>query len=280
MHMTGRGAGALVVIGGAEDKEGDQVILKRFVELAGGERSRILVMTVASQKPAEVGALYQDVFAGLGIKHLRVLDVESREEAAAPESIKAVAEATGVFFTGGDQVRITTLLGGSPLDECLHRRHRDGMVIAGTSAGASVMSTTMIERAEPHATASVELVKKGPGLGFMSDVIIDQHFSQRGRVARLISALAEHPGYLGIGIDEDTAVVVQRQRFEVIGAGAVTVVDATNISHTNADEFSADRMLAVCGLQLHILPAGYHFDLRHKQPIIPPAPQGSEREEQ
>lgn len=266
--------GPLVIIGGAEDKKGDRVILKRFVELAGGSKSKILVMTVASQHPGAMGQVYTDVFNELKVGQIRILDIESREEAASPEAVQAVAEATGIFFTGGDQVRITTLLGGSPVVDCLFERYRHGAAIAGTSAGASAMSTAMIERGEPGATASIELVKKGPGLGLLPDVIIDQHFSQRGRVSRLISAVAEHPGYIGIGIDEDTAIVVQDHEFEILGAGAVTIVDATNITHTNADDHNDQHNLAVCGLLLHILPGGYRYNLHHKQPLIPPSPNG------
>lgn len=277
--MAKTAKGPLVIIGGAEDKKGDRLILKRFVELAGGDKAHILVMTVASQHPVEMGKLYTDVFAELKVGQVKILDIESREEAGSREAVQAVAQATGVFFTGGDQVRITTLLGGSPVIDCLFERYRQGIVIAGTSAGASAMSTAMIEKGEPRATASIELVKKGPGLGLLADVIIDQHFSQRGRVSRLISAVAEHPGYVGIGIDEDTAIIVQGHQFEVLGAGAVTIVDATCITHTNADDHNDQHNLAVCGLLLHILPRGYRFDLHHKQPLIPPVLDGKDRHE-
>lgn len=264
--------GPLVVIGGAEDKSGEMVILREFVRLAGGDKADILVMTVATQLPQEVGAEYQDVFSRLGVRNVQPLHVNSREDANDPANIEAISRATGVYFTGGNQIRITSLLGGTAMDECLHQRRGEGLVLGGTSAGAAIMSAIMITEGPSETNPQVNLVEKSPGMGFMSDVVVDQHFAQRGRLGRLLTVVAEHPGQLGLGIDENTAIVVRDSEFEVIGAGAVTIIDARHMTYTNMHGPAEDQNLALYGIQLHILPAGHRFDLRRHQPVIQDEP--------
>ena len=272
-------AGPLVIIGGAEDKTGECTILREFVRLAGGPEAEIVVMTCATGLPREVGDEYTAIFNRLGARRARAIHVNSREDANDPALAAAIGRATGVFFTGGNQLRVTNLLGGTLADDCLHERQYDGMVLAGTSAGAAMMSPIMITEEPSPANPRVSIVEKSPGLSFVPDIVIDQHFAQRGRLNRLLTVIAEHPGYLGVGIDEDTAIVVQDSAFEVIGAKSVTIIDARRMTYTNLHGPGQDQNLALYGIQLHILPAGHRFDLRHHAPVIRDGEAGhSERE--
>lgn len=260
--------GPLVMIGGAEDKTGDCEILREVVRLAGGAEARIAVITAATEFPVEVGNQYAEVFQRLGAKEVRLLHIPDRETASAAFAERMLEEATGAFFTGGEQRRIIRLLGGTRLDILLHRFHERGMVLAGTSAGASVMSSTMIVEGEGETSPGVGTVRLEPGMEFLSGLVIDQHFAQRGRLGRLLAAVSRHPHHLGLGIDENTAVVVSGPEFTVIGAGAVSIVDAGALTHSNVREAESGRPLALCGVKLHVLPAGYRFHLRDRQPIL------------
>jgi cyanophycinase len=261
-------SGQLVIIGGAEDKEGDCTILREFVRRAGGTKARIVVMTVATGLPREVGENYIRVFERLGAEDVRIVDTVEREDADSATYLEAIEKATGVFFTGGDQARITSILKGTPIDEAIHRRYAEGIVVGGTSAGAAMMPDVMIIEGDSETNPRVEVVEMGPGMGFLPGVVIDQHFLQRGRLGRLISALAQQPAVLAFGIDENTAIAVSDSKFEVIGEGAVTVVDESEITHSNIGEILKDEALAICGAKLHILPHGYKFDLKTRKPIL------------
>lgn len=262
--------GTLVIIGGAEDKKGEKTILRRFVELAGGTHAKIVVMTVATELPIEVGAEYVDVFETIGVADVRTFDVSSREDANRASAVKAMELATGVFFTGGDQLRITTLLGGTKLDAGIQKRLDTGLVLAGTSAGASMMSSTMIVEGTAETNPRLGIVNMAPGMEFIDGVVIDQHFAQRGRLGRLLSAVAQYPHHLGLGIDEDTAIVVNGTEFSVIGKGAVSVVDAGALLYSNLGTLRSNDALTLCGVQLHILPAGQRFELRTRLPVLDP----------
>jgi cyanophycinase len=264
-----RERGPLIIIGGSEDRTGACVCLNEFVRLSGGPKARIVVLTVASQHPREVGAEYLEVFQRLGAKQVQVLDARDREQVLAAELVEALEHATGVFFTGGDQLRITNLLGGTPADQVLHRRHEEGMVLAGTSAGAAMMSGTMIVHGHSEATPRVGIVRIGPGMEFMRGTIIDQHFGQRGRGGRLLTALAQYPHQLGIGIDEDTALVVSGEDFEVIGSGGVAVFDAGAATYNDVLERHERQHVAICDVKLHVLTAGFRFNLLERRPIPP-----------
>lgn len=269
--MTKSDPGQLVIIGGAEDREGECKILREFVRRAGGVKARIVVMTAATELPREVGDDYTRVFERLGAEDVRIVDTATRDDTTSSTALKAVEKATGIFFTGGDQARITDILKDSELDAAIHRRYAEGVVVAGTSAGAAVMPDVMIVEGDPQTNPRVEVVEMAPGMSFLPGVVIDQHFSQRGRLGRLLSALAQQPAVLGFGIDENTAVVVKGNEFEVVGEGAVTVVDVAEITHSNLQGLLKDEALAICGAKLHILPAGYRFDLKTRQPIVDPA---------
>lgn len=258
--------GQLVIIGGAEDKEGDCKILREFVRRAGGMQARVVVMTVATGLPGEVGETYINVFNRLGAEEVRVVDTARRENASDPEAIEAIAQATGVFFTGGNQARITECLKDTDLDAKLHQRFAEGIVIAGTSAGAAMMPDMMILEGESETNPRIDVVSMDRGMGFLPNVVIDQHFAQRGRLGRLISALAQQPANLGFGIDENTAIAINGKDLEVFGEGAVTIVDFANVTHTNVEGILKDEDMAICNATLHILPAGYTFDLEKRKP--------------
>ncbi|MGJ5672550.1 MAG: cyanophycinase [Nostochopsis sp.] len=260
--------GQLVIIGGAEDKEGDCQILREFVRRAGGTKAQIVIMTAATELPREVGENYIRVFERLGAEDVRIVDTETRDDASSSTALEAINKATGVFFTGGDQARITSILKDTEIDTVIHKRFSEGLVVGGTSAGAAIMPDVMIVEGDSETNPRIEIVDMGPGLGFLPGVVIDQHFSQRGRLGRLISALAQQPAVLGFGIDENTAMVVTDSKIEVMGEGSVTIVDESEVVHNNIDEILKDEALAFCGARLHILPHGYKFDLKTHKPIF------------
>lgn len=258
----------LVIIGGAEDKEGDCQILREFVRRSGGTKARIVIMTAATELPREVGENYIRVFEHLGAEEVRIVDTETREDASSSTALEAVKKATGIFFTGGDQARITSVIKDTELDAAIHKRFSEGVVIGGTSAGAAVMPDVMIVEGDSETNPRIEIVHMGPGLAFLPGVVIDQHFSQRGRLGRLLSALAQQPAVLGFGIDENTAMLVTDNQIEVIGEGSITVVDESELIYSNVEEILKDESLAICGAILHILPHGYKFDLKTRKPIL------------
>jgi len=277
---TSRSSGPLVIIGGAEDKTDECQILRAFVRLAGGPRARVVILTVASREPTQIGETYLEVFQRLGVKNAVALDIRGRNQASQADMVAAVARATAVFFTGGEQLRITNLLGGTEMDQALHRRHEEGLVLGGTSAGAAMMSGTMIVEGQLEATPRLGNVRIGPGLEFLHGVIIDQHFGQRGRSGRLLSALAQYPHQLGIGIDENTALVVQGEEMEVIGCGAVTILDAGAATYNDVLERKKSQHVAICNVKLHVLTAGFRFHLRDRLPYLAGAALGGKRHEE
>lgn len=257
--------GQLIIIGGSEDKEGDCTILREFVRRAGSRKARIAVMTVATGLPGEVGADYRRIFEGLGADRVDIVDTERREDGDNPRDLEVINSATGVFFTGGDQARITDLLKDTEIDKLLHKKFSEGLVIAGTSAGAAMMPDVMIVEGESETNPRINSVTLQPGMGFLPQVVIDQHFTQRGRLGRFISALMQQPVIMGFGIDENTAIAVDGDEVEIIGEGAVTIVDVASISHTNFHQTLYDEALAICGAKLHILPHGYRFNLKKRE---------------
>lgn len=267
--MTQAGnAGPLVIIGGSEDQREDRKILHEFVNLSGGPNASIVVITVASELQEEVGSRYVEVFKRLGSNKVRALTINKRGNANTRSAIEAIENATGVFFTGGNQLRITRLLGGTKLDTALHRKHDKGLVLAGTSAGAAMMSTVMVTGGRAETAFRVGIVELNSGMGFINGVLIDQHFEERGRLRRLLLAVAQYPHEIGLGIDENTAIIVRDQEFEVLGQGSVTVVDAGGMTYTNLPSLKNDDILTLCGVKIHILSEGYHFDLRNRVPLI------------
>lgn len=255
--------GHLIVIGGHEDKEGEKAILRRFVELSGGRESRVVVLTTASRLPEEMADTYEHVLEDCGAGRITSLHIADRLEANDPDLARQVAGATGVFMTGGDQSKLVSTLGGSEVAKAMHLAFAlEGACIAGTSAGASAMSEHMVAGGEFDVLPKKGMLSLVPGLGFLHRVIIDQHFSQRQRLGRLLSVIAENPYLLGVGIDEDTAiVVVPDSELEVVGTGAVTIVDGRHMVFSNFNEVADGDVLALSNVQLHLLPAGVRFRL-------------------
>lgn len=265
--MKGEETGPLLVIGGNEDKQGECVILRKFVAMAGGREARIALVTTATEHPREVGDEYSDIFTDLGTEIVSVVTVGERKEANDRHHTAEIENSTGIFFTGGDQLRLTSILGGSEVDAAIRRAYARGVVIAGTSAGASVMSDTMIVDGSSSDTPKKDALSMAHGMGLLAEVVIDQHFAQRGRINRLLAAVAQNPHILGIGIDEDSALVISAQRVcEVIGSQTVTVIDGKNIDHSNISESARFDPLALTNVILHILSSGYRFDLKRRVP--------------
>ncbi|GGK85747.1 cyanophycinase [Mangrovihabitans endophyticus] len=258
--MADAAGSRLLIIGGAERR--GTTILARFVELAGGPDAHIVVIAAASAVPGELEADYAAAFTGLGAGTVRALRLTTREDAGQPSALAALEQATAVFFTGGDQYRITTLLGGTPVDSLLQTLVADGrLVLAGTSAGAAMMSGTMILGGNAPGVTTTS-VRTGPGLEFLPGVLIDMHFAERGRLNRLLSAVAMYPHEVGVGIDEDTAILARQGAFQVLGSGSVTVVDAGAASDIRVP---ADGPIAIAGARIHVLPAGYTFHLKDRE---------------
>ena len=260
--------GPLVIIGGAEDRDGECLVLREFLRLAGGMKAHIAVMTAATRMPKEVGDDYIRIFERLGAASVETVHTEHPEDSEREDNIEVVKHATGIFFTGGDQSRIVDFIQGTPLDKVLHQRHAEGAVIGGTSAGAAMMPDVMILGGASVSHPSMDAVSMGPGMGFLPGIVIDQHFAQRGRLGRLLAALLSQPALLGLGIDEDTAIVVHGDEVEVIGQGAITVVDESTATHNNLKGLLKDEAIALCGVNLHILPKGYRFNIRTHEPLL------------
>jgi cyanophycinase len=258
--MTPRQHPTLLVIGGAEDRVGTAVLLRRFVRLAGGRRSRIVLIPTASSMQDEVTAAYREVFGRLGVARVGVVNPASRADAHDPEAVGALDAATGIFLTGGSQLRLSQFLPGTPLGAAIHRAHAAGTVIGGTSAGASIMSTFMISMGDEGATPLQRTSQLSAGLGLIDGVIIDQHFGQRNRYGRLMSVVASSPHLIGLGIDENTAIEVTGDRFTVLGTGVVHVLDA-RAAVTDFPEARRGAPMLVSGAIVHSLPAGATFDL-------------------
>ena len=267
--------GRLLLIGGAERHGASGAgILQRFVDLAGGPAAHLIVLATASGEPGVLEAEYTEAFRRAGAGTVDALRLGSRDDANSDTVAAALDRATGVFFTGGDQLRITTAIGGTRTDSVLQSLvHERGVVLAGTSAGAAMMSGTMIVGGDGPGVR-VSSVRTGPGLEFLPGVLIDMHFAERGRLNRLLSAVALYPHELGLGIDEDTAILADGDRFEVLGSGAVTVIDAgsAGVIRVPAD---GDGPIALAGARIHVLPAGCTFELTGRCPSIVDVPAGT-----
>jgi cyanophycinase len=260
----GGSRGWIVPIGGGEEKENNPQILRRFVELCGGEDADIVVLPTASRL-ADTGARYERIFAGLGAGRVESVDFASRQDCEDPDRLRRLNEATGIFFTGGNQLSLSTALGGTPVARLLRVRNAQGVHVAGTSAGASFISEHMIAFGEEGASPVAGSVRLAPGLGLTNRVIIDQHFRQRDRIGRLLTALAYNPFAVGIGLDEDTAAFISPGNvLEVEGTGGITVIDASGLEFSSMDQVAEGEPVCMLGVRLHLLVAGASFDLSRR----------------
>jgi cyanophycinase len=263
--------GCLIIIGGGEDRDpkGERVILREVARHVRG--GKLVLATVASHRPEGYFDEYQRAFADLGIGELVELYVEERSRAGDREKLSVLDDAAGIFFSGGDQLRITSQIGDTGIEAKVRALYERGGVVAGTSAGASVMSETMLVKGTSKITHRIGDLHMAPGMGLVRNVIIDQHFAERGRFGRLVGAVAHNPRILGLGIDEDTAAVVEGDIIRVIGSGAVYAVDGSDVSYSNVAEARSDCALSMHDVRVHVLSDNDGFDLKARRPIHPRA---------
>ncbi len=261
--------GYVVPVGGAEAKIGDPAILRRFVQLAGGRDARIAIVPTASQL-ADAGERYEAIFRELGVRAARTLPIETRQDAEREEWVDKLDRADGIFLTGGNQLRLATTLGGTAMARAIRRRNAGGAHVAGTSAGAAFLSEHMIATGDEGSTPHAGSVTLSPGLGLTNRVVIDQHFRQRDRLGRLLTAMAYNPFAIGLGLDEDTAAFIAPDNtFEVAGTGAITVVDPSEVEFSSMDQVEKDDPVCLIGVRLHVLVRGATFDLEARRAYAP-----------
>ncbi len=252
--------GYIIPIGGAEEKLDNPEILDRFVDICGGKPGRIAIIPTASELE-DTGRNYEKLFRKLGVRHAKVLAIETRDDCDNEKYLRYLAKSDGVFMTGGNQLRLSTTLGGTAVAKLIRRRNAEGMHVAGTSAGAAFMPEHMIAGGSVGSTPSPDKVTLAPGLGLTNKFIIDQHFRERDRLGRLLTALAYNPFAIGIGIDEDTAAFIRPDDvLEVVGSGGVTVVDPSKLSHSSMDVARSGEPVSLINVKLHILISGDSFD--------------------
>jgi len=252
-------AGAVMAIGGAEDKLRDKLILSAFVNLAGGPEARLAILPTASSIE-EAGERYKALFLGMGAESADVLYLSDRASAASPELLEILDEVTGIFLTGGNQMRLASIVGGTPVARKVRSRHMAGAVVAGTSAGASILSSHMVAFGASGPSPRLRMAQMTAGFGLVPGAVIDQHFRQRDRFGRLLALVAGSPELLGIGVDEDTAALFTGDTLEVLGRHSVTIVDGTNIE-SDIHRVKGHGAITVSGAIVHVLSAGNRFDM-------------------
>lgn len=269
-HAIDSERGYIIPIGGAEEKFHNPEILDRFVEVCGGKSARIAIIPTASELE-DTGRNYEKLFRKLGIKHARVLQMLTREDCQSQKFLDYIEGSQGIFMTGGNQLRLSTTLGGTPVAQMIRRRNAAGMHVAGTSAGAAFMPEHMIAGGDEGSTPSPDMVTMAPGLGLTNSFIIDQHFRERDRLGRLLTALAYNPFAVGIGLDEDTAAFIRPgDCLEVVGSGGITIIDPTHLSYSSMDRARRGEPVSLIDVKLHILIAGGRFEIASRQAIAEP----------
>lgn len=265
---TGKQRGYLMPIGGAEDKGKNPRILSRFLEICGGEKARIMIIPTASRLP-DTGSKYADLFMDLGAERALFTEINERSDCDDELLLDEMDNATGIFVTGGNQLRLSGILGGTPVGQRLRRLNAEGIPIAGTSAGAAMMSQHMIAGGRSGLSPREDGVNLAPGIGLTNTLIIDQHFSQRDRLGRLLTALSYNPFLIGVGIDEDTAFLLDGDvSGEVVGSGAVTILDASQLSHSSRSQADEGAALSLVNMRLHVLTHGCTYNLETREAII------------
>jgi cyanophycinase len=263
--ISGTNRGYIIPIGGAEEKLNNPEILDRFVDVCGGLDARIGIIPTASELE-DTGRNYEKLFRKIGVKHTRVLPFITREDCQDGADVDYIEKCDGVFMTGGNQLRLSTTLGGTKVAQLIRRRNAEGMHVAGTSAGAAFMPEHMIAGGAEGSTPSPDMVTMAPGLGLTNAFIIDQHFRQRDRLGRLLTALAYNPFAVGIGLDEDTAAFIQPgDELEVVGSGGITVIDPTHLSYSSMDRARRGEPVSLIDVKLHILVSGGRFDITSRK---------------
>jgi cyanophycinase len=261
--------GPVMAIGGAEEKEDDPTILEHFVRLAGGRKARLVVIPSASSDPEDAGRGYTKAFQDIGVAEVQVVAPLSKEEARDERAIDPLRRATGIFMSGGDQTRLADRLLETPLADCIRECSQAGVIVGGTSAGAAFLASHMIAGGESDATPTSGMVSSAQGLGLLPNVIVDTHFNSRGRVPRLSILTAAHPEVIAMGLDENTAALIdQNMVMRVIGAGSVTILDGSSI-RSDLDQRQKDEPVMLNGIEMHVVTTRYQFDLIARK-FVPP----------
>lgn len=262
-------SGHIVAIGGAEDKTSEIAILRRVFELAPKDTSEVAIIATASSIPEQILPCYEAAFSRLGASQVHALDIQDRKQAADAKNARLIQRSGVIFFTGGDQLRLTNTLGGSATLRAIRERLRAGAVVAGTSAGAAAMPSTMI-----YNGAAADALRKGAvnmtfGLGFVRGMIIDSHFLERGRFTRLMEVGASNPEQLGVGIGEDTAVIIHPNRIlETIGPGHVIIIDSRDLASSNIAELAMGEPVAIENMILHAMVSGHGYDIDARRYLV------------
>lgn len=257
----GADRGYIIPIGGAENKLNNPQILSRFLEICGGESAQIAIIPTASEL-TDTGPHYQKLFRKLGVSNAEVLPIDERREGNMDSFLDVIEEADGIFMTGGNQLRLSTTLGGTKVARLIRRRNAHGLHVAGTSAGAAFLPEHMIAGGYEGTTPRPDMVTLAPGLGLTNHLVVDQHFRERDRLGRLLTALAYNPFAVGLGLDEDTAAFIHADNtLEVVGSGGITVVDPSEIAYSSMDKAHRREPVSLIGVKLHILVSGGCFDI-------------------
>jgi len=257
--------GYIIPIGGAEEKFHNPEILDRFIDICGGKEARIGIIPTASELE-DTGRNYEKLFREIGVKHAKVLPFETREDCDSPEYLEYIEKSDGVFLTGGNQLRLSTTLGGTAVAQLIRRRNAAGMHVAGTSAGAAFVPEHMIAGGHEGSTPSPDMVTMAPGLGLTNKFIIDQHFRERDRMGRLLTALAYNPFAVGMGLDEDTAAfIAPDDAVEVVGSGGITIIDPSELSYSSMHKARRGEPVSLIGVRLHILVAGGRYNTASRE---------------
>ena len=266
--LSGATRGWIVPVGGAEKKTADMPVLRRFARLAGGGDARVVVIPTASELE-DTGERYCDVFEELQVEAVESLPITTRDEASDLGHVELLEQATAVFLTGGNQLRLSTILGGTPVAQALRRLNAAGVHVGGTSAGAAILPEHMIAGGRSGGTPRADGVILAPGLGLTNRLLVDQHFRQRDRIGRLLTAVSFNPFAVGVGVDEDTALFLGPDGVaEVVGAGAVTVVDPTGLVHSSMDSATPGAPVSLVGITLHVLANGMRFDVEARRVLL------------
>ena len=261
--------GWIVPVGGAEDKVSDARILKRFLRVCGDESGRIVIIPTASSLD-ETGALYEELFLDLGAASAVALPYRERADVERNDWLEELSSATGVFFTGGNQLRISTILGGTPVATLVRRLNAAGIPVGGTSAGAAILPEHMIAYGDVGGTPIAGMVSLAPGLGLTNRFIVDQHFRERDRLGRLLAALSFNPFAVGLGLDEDTAAFISADNVvRAVGSGAITVLDVSQLGHSSISDARQGEALCMTDVRMHLLPHGASFNLESREAFPP-----------
>ncbi|MGI9203678.1 MAG: cyanophycinase [Woeseiaceae bacterium] len=264
-HSPNTDRGYIIPIGGAEEKFHNTEILDRFIDVCGGRSARVAIIPTASELE-DTGRNYEKLFRKIGIKHAKVLHILTRDDCHQVEFTDYIEKSDGVFMTGGNQLRLSTTLGGTPVAQSIRRSNARGLHVAGTSAGAAFMPEHMIAGGAEGSTPSPDMVTLAPGLGLTNNFVIDQHFRQRDRLGRLLTALAYNPFAVGIGLDEDTAAFIRPgDDLEVVGSGGITIIDPSKLSYSSMDRARRGEPVSLIDVKLHILISGGRFDIETRQ---------------